>query len=94
MITMGRVVELRTKCPDEWAEIMAWCTEQFGPQALHINEVAEFGPRALHINEVAEFSPRGPQGGKWLGSYYGFLQWGDVYFRHEEDAAFFMLRWL
>ena len=80
MIMMGRVVEIRKKSSDEWTEIMAWCTEQFGP-------------RALHINEVAEFSPRGTQGGKWLGSYYPFIQWGDVYFRNKEDATFFMLRW-
>jgi len=81
MIMMGRVVEIRNKSPDEWSEIMAWCTEQFGL-------------RALHINEVAEFSPRGVLGGKWLGSYYAFIGWGDVYFRHEEDATLFMLRWL
>lgn len=73
MIMMGRLVELRRKSPDEWAEITAWCTEQFGPPA--------------------KLSPRGVQGGKWLGSYYAFVRWGDVYFRHEEDAAFFMLRW-
>jgi len=81
MIMMGRVVELRRKSLDEWSEIMTWCTKRFGP-------------RAQHINEVAGFSPRGVQGGKWLGSYCVFLRWGDVYFRNEEDAVFFKLRWL
>lgn len=81
MIMMGQVVEISKKYPDEWAEMTAWCTEQFGP-------------RAQHINEVAEFSPRGMQGGKWLDSYDAWFNRGDVYFRHEEDAAFFMLRWL
>ena len=80
MIMIGRLINIKDKSPDEWSEITAWCTEQFGP-------------RALHINEVAEISPRGVHGGKWLESYFGFLQSGDVYFRHDEDAMMFILRW-
>jgi hypothetical protein len=66
---------------DRVQAMLEWCTEQFGL-------------RALHINEVAEFSPRGVLGGKWLGSYYAFIEWGNVYFRHEEDATMFILRWV
>ena len=77
---MGRVITIKDMSSIRWTEMTAWCIEQFGP-------------RAQHINEVAEFSPRGPQGGKWLDSYNAFVQGGDVYFRREEDATMFLLRW-
>ncbi len=80
MIMIGRIVNIRDKSPENWSEITSWC-------------IKRFGPRAQHINEVAGFSPRGEQGRIWVDSYDGFLRWGDVYFRNEEDAMMFLLRW-